>query len=326
MQKRFENIDLLRGFSIIVMILTHTNAYFMHHKTAFDVWNFLHFSVPTFVFCSGFVLANRYKIELLNFSTYMSFVGKRLLRLLKPYYIFLIFFYIMLFFSQKRIDPRDIISALLIVREPDISWLVNLFVQFTLLFPIFSYLFNKQRKLFDGLFGIVLIYAFWKIFNRLNLDYKVYMVWSWSLPFMFAFYFAKYYQNIKFKLGAMIIFLVLHLSLRYYLSSYGANTILQDNKYPPNLYYLSYGIFWFIMLDFIFNLSIFKNKIIFGLINFFSKNSFSLFFIHYLVIQVTFRFFIRNLQFNEWTLFFYVIIISSIVQLSLIKLLTYARR
>lgn len=326
MQKRFENIDLLRGFSIIVMILTHTNAYFMHHKTAFDIWNYLHFSVPTFVFCSGFVLANRYKIEILNLATYFKFIGKRLFRLLKPYYIFLIFFYIMLYFSQKRIDLRDVTSALLIVREPDISWLVNLFVQLTLLFPVLSYLFNKQRKLFDGLFGIVMIYAFWKIFNRLDLDYKYYMVWSWSLPFMFAFYFAKYYRNLKFRIGAMLFFLILHLGLKYYLASHGNNVILQDNKYPPNLYYLSYGMFWFVLLDFIFNLEIFKNKVLFGVINFFSKNSFSLFFIHYLVIQITFRFFIKNLQFNEWTLFFYVIILTSVIQLTLSKLLTYVRR
>lgn len=265
-------------------------------------------------------------MEVLNLGTYFKFIGKRLYRLLKPYYIFLIFFYIMLYFSQKRIDFKDIASALLIVREPDISWLVNLFVQLTLLFPVLSYLFNKQRKLFDGLFGIVMIYAFWKIFNRLDLDYKYYMVWSWSLPFMFAFYFAKYYRNLKFRIGAMLFFLILHLGLKYYLASHGNNVILQDNKYPPNLYYLSYGMFWFVLLDFIFNLEIFKNKVLFGVINFFSKNSFSLFFIHYLVIQITFRFFIKNLQFNEWTLFFYVIILTSAIQLALSKLLTYVRR
>lgn len=123
---------------------------------------------------------------------------------------------------------------------------------------------------------------------------------------MLAFYVQEKYSNTNFKIKLFLGFLALQIFLRIYLFYKGSNLIYQDNKYPPNLYYLSYGISWFLFLDLLFNrFKFFSNEYFYKIINFFSTNSFTLFFLQYLVIQSTFRF-IKNMEFTPVSLFFWV--------------------
>lgn len=316
MQKaeRFKNIDLLRGISIVVMILTHTNAYFWDKWSSF-VWNYLHFAVATFVFCSGFVLISKYKFEKLDYKNYLSFIKKRFLRLLLPYYIFVFFYYLMVYIQVKKIDFIDLQQAILVIREPDISWLVNLFLQLTIFFPIFSFLFTKERKIFNWIFGAIIFASFLKIFINPKVDYKLIMVFLWFVPFLLSFYIQENYKNLQFKIRLFLVFITIHILLWFLLNINNMNLVYQNNKYPPNLYYLTYGISFFIFADIIFTkFSFFQNKYLFKIINFFSVNSFSLFFIQYIVIQSTYRF-IKKPDFTQVSFFFWVLGWCVIIQL-----------
>lgn len=87
---RNSTIDSLRGLAIVAMIMLHTNAYFLSRGgwVSFS-WNWLHFAVALFVFCSVYLFwkkapAQPYPV--------MEYIKKRVLRLLIPYYMFLLVF------------------------------------------------------------------------------------------------------------------------------------------------------------------------------------------------------------------------------------------
>src|SRR5690348_699826 len=88
-QKRLVEIDLLRGLAMLVMIFLHTSVYFFSNGSYVAwLWNWGHFAVPVFIFCSVFLFF--YKSQKFSFS----YLKKRLWRLLFPYYIFVFLFLI----------------------------------------------------------------------------------------------------------------------------------------------------------------------------------------------------------------------------------------
>src|SRR6266403_5134039 len=95
MTERNQLIDNLRGVSMIVIILTHTTAFFPGDKVAYLLWNWSHFAVPIFLFCSAYLFLKKSDDKPLHFFSYLK---KRVVRLLLPYYLFFFFFLIALFF------------------------------------------------------------------------------------------------------------------------------------------------------------------------------------------------------------------------------------
>ncbi len=310
--KRFIEIDLLRGLAMIIVIITHTSVYFLSKPGVSTFWNYIHFAVPILVFCSGYVLLHKYT-EIHSLNEYFAFIKKRVIRLLKPFYIFIVILFV-LELIQQRFQIKNIGNAILVL-YPDIAWLVILFLELTILQPLFVKIL-KHKLILVGWFMCAVGFSFLLILWKPEIDYRWYMVIPWSIPFLLGDLIKKISFKVIFGIIGMlgVIFL-----LQFQLfNSIGHTTLLQANKYPPNAFYLSYGLCWLLVLYLLFQQS-FVQKISNKILTFFSINSFELYFIHYILIAIVFYQHVITL--NVWA--FSLLVFGGSVGIQL--LLNYAR-
>ncbi|MBI3887543.1 acyltransferase family protein [Candidatus Microgenomates bacterium] len=131
--QRTQLIDTLRGLAMLVMILTHTTVFFLQDPSANFLWNWSHFAVPIFVFCSVYLFFQK---SLYDKIAFWSFVKKRFVRLLIPYYWFLLFFLIILFFTKpETLSIKYLLQSIFVIGGVDINWLVLLFMMITIILP-----------------------------------------------------------------------------------------------------------------------------------------------------------------------------------------------
>lgn len=307
--RRFSEIDDMRGLAILVMILIHTNAYFLSDKIAYILWNLSQFAVPVFLFCSAYVYYQHKHEHVLN--NFPSYLKKRFKRLLIPYYIFAVIFLILVKLEEPaRATTTYILQSLLIVGGIDINWLVFLFLFITIIMPIIGY-FNEKKKIFFYLYSaLAIISSIIFIFYNWPFNYKYIMWFPWSVMLIYTIYFI-FYQRYNFFYPATVIFSgiiffvswLIELKIHHSLSFY-------DNKYPPNIFLLSYGIASIAVLHFFANVGGFSFKPFSRILNFLSVNSYSIYFIHYIYLYLL-SFLIWRLHFN-WIMFFLVVLIPSL--------------
>jgi len=99
---------------------------------------------------------------------------------------------------------------------------------------------------------------------------------------------------------------------------------MYNNKYPPNLYHISYSLFAVNIIYYLSKRKLFSSPLVQNTVGFFSANSYQLFFIHILVIDGVWKW-IRP---TNWILFFLLVTyISSIIQIGMNKIsLSFPRR
>lgn len=295
MKKRFEDIDFLRGFAIVIIIVTHVYGLHLSNSRDFAIWNWLHFVVPGFLFCSGFVLAPQVA-KFTSFKNTALWLGKRLTRLLIPYYIYF-FFHFLLFLVfpslfnnfHFRIAPEFLIGSIFFTgKGVSLSWLPILFVELTIFFPILWLL--KKKGLLFYFKSIVLIAIAFITLSGVTVPMQQITHWFfWLYPFILGYIFADIEEQKRkniYLLGSMVtlgIFIFLFMTF----SATGKSLILTHHKYPPDLFYLAYslGIEFLILFasTFLLRISLLK-KVLF----YFSKNSYRLFFVHYIVLDLVF--------------------------------------
>lgn len=312
MTTRNEFIDNLRGLAILVMIVTHTTAFFPHDPIAYPIWNWSHFSVPSFLFCSIYLFLAKSSHKPFSFLTYIK---KRFPRLLIPYYIFFCFFLLTLFLvSPHVITGKYVWQSIFLIGGVDINWLVLLFLYITILLPFFDWTVKKAKWLF-WLYGIFSFgSAIVLMFYPLALSYKYFMWLPWSVMFYITLVYLKYEKQKKIFGLFFIIFLATFLTAYTTQSILHHSLVLINNKYPPNIFYLSYGISLLFLLS-LMQQYLFENKFIFKTLQFFSKYSYSIFFIHYCLLTF-FAAFISKWHLHWWSFFFLVLATTWILQQS----------
>jgi len=128
----------------------------------------------------------------------------------------------------------------------------------------------------------------------------------------FTIYFIEQEKNKKKLLLISFISLLIFLVTRMVEIKIGHNLSQYTNKYPPTLYHLSYGIFSIIIIFLLSKKNIFNFLNFDKLLNFLSINSYSLFFIHILVMYYLNW---KNLKTGNWfTFFLLILVISSGIQ------------
>lgn len=289
-KKRFEHIDFLRAIGIVGVIVIHTLSRNLVNQTNYFFWNWLHFVEVAFVFCSGYVLTALYKDKLTSLSMTFSWYKKRLLNLLVPYWIYLAVHYLLMFFFPGffsglglKLSSEFIIKSVTLVEGIDLSWLPLLFMQLTLLFPILLFLSNKRKLLIAFILLIVGFITFFTLFTFPRSDYRWVMWIGWSLVLMLSMYISK--KDDSKKLGLIsLMSLIGFIGLSLILSDFHKSLQLTDNKYPPNFYFLAYGMIFTPLL-------IIMSKIplvgrLKSFYKFLSVNSYALYFIHYIVLDL----------------------------------------
>lgn len=312
MKKRYPEIDMLRGIAILAMILIHTCYYFLTNKTALFIWNWSQFAVPVFIFCSAYLFFQKPR------TLSIAYLKKRLIRLIKPYYIFLLFFIPIFFIINPGISKlKYIIQSAFLTGGVDINWLVLLFVYLTILFPLLNLSFNKNRLLFLIYSVLALSSSIFFIFFKFPFSYK-YILWlPWSVIPIFTLFFVLYEKRKNFVL-ILILLSGIAFAATYYLEFRSNHNLgMYENKYPPTTYFLSYGMLM-ISVIYIFSKILIKNTILTKIISFFSFYSYSIYFIHYTVLIVLAT---QLKNFPNWSLFFVTVLtITILTQIGINKL------
>ena len=311
---RHLEIDFLRALSILAVIFIHTSAYFLSKKNVFFVWDFCQFAVVTFVFCSSYVFFQRER--LLSLGSFFAYLKKRLLRLLIPYWIFLFVMLSLIMIKEpNKINFAFVLKNVFVIGGIDINWLVLLFILSSVLFPILSFLRHKKPWLFYLYGTFSLASSVILLFYKPGFDFRLIMWLPWSVVALFSWYYIKHQKQSLFLPLTMSVSLFLFSLLKLVLSSTHHSLILFDNKYPPNLYHLAYGLFLTALLSFIFKAEFFRFAPIKISLSFLSKKSYSLFFIHYVVVYVLTMFY--KISFTWISFFIYVLTATIIIQLIL---------
>lgn len=311
MKERHLEIDLLRGVAIIAMILIHTTYYFLSDKTALTLWNYSQFAVPVFIFCSAFVFFHR--SYTFTFYSFVLFVKKRLVRLLIPYYIFIaVFIPLVYYFEPKKINGQYILENIVSIGGIDINWLVLLFIQFAIVMPIIFILYRKSLLLFFLYSIVAFISSVYFLFQNPPFDYKLIMWLPWSVIFLYTLFVVKNEGKKWFYPTTLSISFLLFLITRYISLLLNHSLYFQQNKYPPNIYFLFFGIFSTTILLFL--AKKIKNKMIISFVSFFSFYSYQLYFIHYIILYVITLTFLKTYHFEWWSLFLIVLITTIVVQ------------
>lgn len=326
-KKRFEHIDFLRAIGIIGMIAIHTLSRNLINQTNYFFWNWLHFVEVAFVFCSGYVLTALYKDKLTSLSMTLSWYKKRLLNLLVPFWIYLAAHYLLMIFFPSffsglglKLSSDFIIKSVTLVGGIDLGWLPLLFIQLALIFPILIYL-SKKRKLFiTFILLIVGFVTFFTLFTFPRSDYRWAMWIGWSLMLLVSMYVIKKEDNKKLgliSLMSLIGFIGLSLILNHYHKSFQ----LTDNKYPPNFYFLAYGMIFTPLLIFVSKIPSVGHLKSFN--KFLSVNSYALYFIHYIVLDLNIKV-MKPLLFGENVLLQFVFVLTGSLLIS--KLLQFNKK
>ena len=141
----------------------------------------------------------------------------------------------------------------------------------------------------------------------------------WSLITIYAYYFVKYEKEKKWIVGN--IFLTAALFVMSYELLIMRNYSLRffNNKYPPNLYILSYGILSIALLFIIFKYINSRFKTITNILSFYSLYSYEIFFIQYVVIYLL-NTYIKTIKYSPIGFFIVVFSITTILQIGLNKI------
>jgi peptidoglycan/LPS O-acetylase OafA/YrhL len=314
MHQRNQTLDFLRGLGIILMITTHAQAYYLKDKLASFLWDFSHFVVAIFIFVSAYLFFKKNSFK----HNWVTYIKKRIIRLLLPYYIFLLLMLATIaIFEPKNLSLTFIWQNLILDGGVDINWLTRLFIYFVFLNPFLLFLTTKRRWLkIYTVFSLLSSIIF--LFYYPHSHYRLIMWLPWSLIALFALYFINNHHRPYFFPLNFGVSLLIFLNLRFWLESNHHTLILQENKYPPNLYYLSYGTTIILLLYYSFNKITLPDRLK-KILNFFSRYSYSIFFVHWWLIYVVSKLF-SYWNWQWWQFTIVVLCGSSLLQISLNKL------
>ncbi|OGH11732.1 MAG: hypothetical protein A3B38_03200 [Candidatus Levybacteria bacterium RIFCSPLOWO2_01_FULL_36_13] len=326
-KKRFDEVDVSRALGIIGVIAIHILTYNLTNPLNKFLWNYLQFFVIAFVFCSGFVLTLAYQEKLNTIRQVFQWYKKRLIRIALPFWIYLVVHYSFWllfpdFFSglglSKSVDY--FIKSALFTGGTNFNFLPLLFIQLMILFPLFLNLFNKKKIIFTYLFFSIFITL---IFTVAKFPYSLYRetMWvPWSLVLLLAIYFYKKEKEDKNSMVTKLRYLkwgavfFLGFGILYYLNPYLAKTqILYNHKYPPDLYYLLFGVSLTLVILLIAKLKIWQNQKIKNIYYFVSRNSYKIFFIHFIILDFVLVLANENYLFQNPLTQFVIIFLPSLI-------------
>lgn len=288
--KRFLHIDFLRAVAILGVILVHT--FFTHLTNPLNtaIWNYGEFVVGSFVFCSGYVLFFSVQ-KLTDWKSILSWWKKRLVRILLPFYLyFLIHFVLTIVFPHYFSGPgmqhswSYVITTLLLFGGNNTNWLPVLFLELAILAPFF--LNTKVRaKWFVAVMLLVSIIMTMIVFPYST--YRLTMWIPWSLLFVIGGFIAakekEYKSSTKLYIPGILGWGILFGGLYILWQNLHKSLSFIDNKYPPNLFYISYtffGTFLVLLLSTYVQPFIPETWYVY-----ISKKSYGLFFIHFVVLD-----------------------------------------
>ena len=210
MQRRIEEIDILKGIGMIAVVLIHITAIYTNHLTVGVFNSLLQFAVPLYLAVSAILLMNKYKEEL----DFKSFYKKYLPRIIIPYAVWSAMYCILYSFRGRKID--NIIDTVFFGQANYHLYFMIIILQFYLLFPLIRKC-VKNLKNFE-LYTIVLV-ILQIIFLQLNaiyvypyFKYLAIPIYAYIMPIGLGLWLGKSYNEktiLKKTSGVLIVLAII---------------------------------------------------------------------------------------------------------------------
>ncbi|MGC6767451.1 acyltransferase family protein [Enterococcus sp. LJL51] len=308
---RDTRIDVLRFLAIILILLGHSSPPTL-------LGNLRTFDVSLMVFVMG--MSYSYSREK-GVDKYGSYVIKRLSRLLIPTWNFLVIFYLFFFVSTfiTRItypfSVETMISSFQLESGFGFVWIFRVFIVISLFFPISYIILSKVKYLSIQL----TLLTFLLLFQQSVIRFQQFFPESISphyhnfIVIPFGYLIVAAFGMLAVKLRREQLFWVFELYVVIFLISafYQNFEWVNKFKYPPNVYYLSYGLLCSFLLLFLLTskfTAIFRQN---DIVKWFSTHSLDLYYWH-LIIEFILRIFFRN-WLPSWPLKFTLLLIGSFI-------------
>ena len=314
--ERLLELDILRGASIIGVILIHIiGASFHYWDKGSPTWfvfltldQLFRFSVPLFVFISGYTLYSKYAR---NFK-YWDFYWRRATRVLPWYFIWSLIIYIYINLTVKPGFVNYPTWKLILLGKVDYHlYFVSMIFQLYLLFPVLLWLYKKFRSnLVIALFILeALLYLIFTLDGQkiIQLPWRFYEQQQYLFFGTWAFYFVLGFLlshkslivarlNLKAK-KLIFIFITIAIlaysvydSLRLISMTADTNVATRSTRIPMLLYTTSFIISALVYSDLLLKI----NKYVLKILLYFANISFLVYLIHALMMRILGNFILPN--------------------------------
>lgn len=276
---------------MIGVVLTHVLSFNFGTPLVNAAWNYLHFVVPVFVFCSGYILYAKHAQTTWSLSSVLRWTGTRTIRLLAPYYIVTAIHYLFLYgapavFSGLGLSwEKSFMVRTILLVGIDYGWLPLLFIELMIITPILLMGYKNVRIRF-GIVIIGITSSVLFLFTHISLPFYATMWIPWSLVMMFAFRqrqqdMQRADKNHIHEIIRIALAFGVYLTLSTWISMRNGSHTLTAHKYPPDIYYLSYA-YGMGMILVLLAKSIERSGRFQSLFRWISCHSYELYFIHYI--------------------------------------------
>ncbi len=262
MSKRIEYIDFLKVIGLTGIIIAHVGSpnWLMMLRS---------FDVPLMVIISSLLASYSIKKYDDNNKSTLEYYVSRFKRLIIPTYTFLIIYFTIQFILTKEfMGTKYYLETFLLTRYGfSYVWIILIYLYSAFLIPVYKKIgYNIKSIVIVLLIYIVyeLLYFYGVGVSNKIIDTTVFYIVPYGLLTFVGFNIDK--MKNKEKKALLFINLIIFILLAYYyFSKTGSFQIVQIAKYPPRIYYISYGLFCSILLILLCNkykLRLFKSKII----------------------------------------------------------------
>ncbi len=234
--KREVSIDILKCIGLLLIILAHCSA-----PTFID--EIRNFDVVLLVILSGVLAVKSYERS----GSGLKYIGKRLIRLIVPTYIFLTVLFILekivcIFNPVFPMDKNTILSSYTLTNGIGYVWIIRVYILCAISVVILMNIKKYKKIIIISLFIIyeILYYTIGDI-NEF-FQYGVYYLIPYGLLCVYVGMQAKNWDNKKLLKVTAIFLLVFVIIFTVFYITKNQITKISDYKYPPRLYYLAYGI------------------------------------------------------------------------------------
>ena len=244
---RDNTIDILRFIGLMLIFLSHASP------SVDSIVQLRSFDVPMMLFISGLTCSNK------EFPNYFNFIKKRTLRLVVPVYIFLCIYLPFIAIIQhydmipQYLTTKIVIESFLLLNGIGYVWIIRVFLLIMLITPLLCKLGKQSNSivltamtlmlsLSELLVHITNKYEIPAFVNIIVKDYIVYLL-AYSAPFLLGY---KIRNNNKgsYTFWSIVCSTAFIVGICIYIHNWGLPICISPKyKYPPQPYFIIYGLF-----------------------------------------------------------------------------------
>ncbi|SFD00358.1 acyltransferase family protein [Butyrivibrio sp. YAB3001] len=283
---RLYYIDFLKCIGLTCIIIAHVES---------PSWLMMlrNFDVPLMVILSAILAHKSYLKNSKSKTCVIDYFKSRIKRLVIPTWSFLVFYFAFKLIVIGNIESgKKILASFLLTRYGiRYVWIILIYIYSAMLIPVI----DKYKLSIKGIVVAITSYIIYEIsyhygfgLNGGVLEYFLNTTFYYIVPYGLITYLGYNYSNMNniAKKGILVTaFIAFIIFATYYRVSTGSFQLVQIAKYPPRLYYLSYGIacsFALLLICERKSRKVYENR----MVTFISKNSMGIYLWHILVLTI----------------------------------------